>query len=133
MDFYLINYSSGNVENLKLSQNTFANVYNITQAAVQNPYINVNSVSNYTLENNLFYLERYNTYGNPISWILSCTPTVSTINNNKLFKDVNNKRLQVYKGGTYTDCTATESNVVTGEVDLTVPTIVPATTAGATR
>ena len=133
MDFYLINYSSNATENLKLTQNTFANVYNITADAKQNPYINVASVANYTLENNLFYLERYNTYKNPTSWILSCTPTASTINNNMLFKDINNQRLQVYKGGAYTAYTATKANVVTGEVDLSVPTIVPATTAGATR
>ena len=133
MDFYLINYSSNATENLKLTQNTFANVYNITSAGGQNPYINVASVANYTLENNLFYLERYNTYKNPTSWILSCTPTASTINNNMLFKDINNQRLQVYKGGAYTAYTATKANVVTGEVDLSVPTIVPATTAGATR
>ena len=133
MDFYLINYSSNATENLKLTQNTFANVYNITATASQNPYINVASVANYTLENNLFYLEYYNTYGNPISWILSCIPTAYSINNNMLFKDVNNQRLQVYKSGAYTSYTATKSNVVTGDVDLTVPTIVPATAAGATR
>ena len=133
MDFYLINYASDVVDNLKLTQNTFANVYNITSAARQNPYITVASVANYTLENNLFYLERYNTYTNPTSWILSCVPATSTINNNMLFKDMNNQRLQVYKGGAYTAYTATKANVVTGEVDLTVPTIVPATTAGATR
>lgn len=133
MDFYLINYSSNATENLKLTQNTFANVYNITADAKQNPYINVASVANYTLENNLFYLEHYYTYGNPTSWILSCTPTASSINNNMLFKDINNQRLQVYKGGAYTSYTATKSNVVTGDVDLTVPTIVPATAAGATR
>lgn len=133
MDFYLINYSSNATENLKLTQNTFANVYNITATASQNPYINVASVANYTLENNLFYLEYYNTYGNPISWILSCIPTTYSINNNMLFKDVNNQRLQVYKSGAYTSYTATKSNVVTGDVDLTVPTIVPATAAGATR
>ena len=133
MDFYFINYKDNVVDNLKLTQNTFANVYNITSAAVQNPYINVSSVANYTLENNLFYLERYNTYKNPTSWILSCTPAASTINNNMLFKDINNQRLQVYKGGDYTAYTATKANVVTGEVDLSVPTIVPATTAGATR
>ncbi len=133
MDFYLINYSSNATENLKLTQNTFANVYNITATASQNPYINVASVANYTLENNLFYLEHYNTYENPISWILSCIPTAYSINNNMLFKDVNNQRLQVYKSGAYTSYTATKSNVVTGDVDLTVPTIVPATAAGATR
>ena len=138
MDFYLINYSSDVVNNLNVTQNTFANVYNITSSAGQNPYITVSSVANYTLENNLFYLERYNSYVNdkdqsPTSWILSCTPVESTINNNILFKDVNNQRLQVYKGGAYTSYTATKANVVTGEVDLTVPTIVPATTAGATR
>ena len=133
MDFYFISYKDNVVDNLKLTQNTFANVYNITSAAVQNPYINVSSVTNYTVENNLFYLERYNTYGNPTSWILSCTPTTSTINNNMLFKDINNQRLQVYKSGSYTHFTVTKSNVVTGDVDLSVPTIVPATTAGATR
>ena len=101
MDFYFISYKDNVVDNLKLTQNTFANVYNITSAAVQNPYINVSSVTNYTVENNLFYLERYNTYGNPTSWILLCTPTTSTINNNMLFKDINNQRLQVYKGGSY--------------------------------
>ena len=133
MDFYIINYSSDVIDNLKMTQNTFANVYNITSEAGQNPYINVASVANYTLENNLFYLERYNSYKNPTSWILSCTPAASTVNNNMLFKDVNNQRLQVYRGGAYTAYTATKANVVTGEVDLTVPTIVPATTAGATR
>ena len=133
MDFYLINYSSNATESLKLTQNTFANVYNITSAGGQNPYINIASVANYTLENNLFYLESYNSYKNPTSWILSCVPAASTINNNMLFKDVNNPRLQVYKGGAYTTYTATKANVVTGEVDLSVPTIVPATTAGATR
>lgn len=133
LDFYFINYSSNAVENLKLTQNTFANVYNITSAAGQNPYINVASVANYTLENNLFYLERYNSYNNPTSWILSCTPAASVVNNNMLYKDVSNQRLQVYKGGAYTAYTATKAEVVTGEVDLSVPTIVPATTAGATR
>ena len=133
LDFYLINYTSDVIENLKLTQNTFANVYNITSAAGQNPYINVASVANYTLENNLFYLERYNLYNNPTSWILSCTPSADVVNNNMLYKDVNNQRLQVYKGGAYTSYTATKANVVTGEVDLTVPTIVPATATGATR
>ena len=133
LDFYFINYSSNPVDNLKLTQNTFANVYNITSEAGQNPYINVASVANYILENNLFYLERYNSYNNPTSWILSCTPSASVVNNNMLYKDVNNQRLQVYKGGAYTAYTATKASVVTGEVDLSVPTIVPATTAGATR
>ena len=134
LDFYFINYSSNVVENLKLTQNTFANVYNITSAGGQNPYINVASVANYTLENNLFYLERYeNLYKNPTSWILSCTPADFVVNNNMLYKDVNNQRLQVFKGGAYTAYTATKANVVTGEVDLSVPTIVPATIAGATR
>jgi len=133
LDFYFINYSGNVVDNLKLTQNTFANVYNITSVGGQNPYINVSSVGNYTLENNLFYLERYNTYNNPTSWILSCVPAASTINNNMLFKDINNQRLQVYKGGAYTAFTDTKANVVNGDVDLTIPTIVPATTAGATR
>ena len=133
LDFYFINYSSNVVDNLKLTQNTFANVYNITSAGGQNAYINVASVANYTLENNLFYLERYNSYNNPTSWILSCTPVASVVNNNMLYKDVNNQRLQVYKGGAYTAYTARKTDVVTDEVDLSVPTIVPATTAGATR
>ena len=96
--------------------------------------VNVAAVANYTFENNLFYLERYNTYGNPISWVLSCTPSATADNDNMLFKDVNNQRLKAYKASTtYTKYTATKANVVTGDVDLSVPTIVPATSAGATR
>ena len=110
MDFYLINYTSDVIENLKLTQNTFANVYNITSTGGQNPFINVAAVANYTFENNLFYLERYNTYGNPISWVLSCTPSATADNDNMLFKDVNNQRLKAYKASTtYTKYTATKA------------------------
>lgn len=47
--------------------------------------------------------------------LLAAFPTASSINN-MLFKDVNNQRLQVYKGGAYTSYSATKSKVVTGEV-----------------
>ncbi|MGM9791120.1 MAG: fimbrillin family protein [Candidatus Cryptobacteroides sp.] len=137
MDFYLINNSSIVVTDLTLTQNTFANVYNITSAGVQNPYISAGNVGSYTLKNNLFYLETYgsqNENKNPVSWILSCTPMTYEANNNILYKDINNKRLKIYKESTdYTSCTATKTDVVIGDVDLSVPTIVPATTAGATR
>ena len=125
--FKVINNGS-KVENLTLDQNTFANVYPASN------YIVLSSVVSYTVSNNLFYLDKYNSvYENPYSNILSCKPTSHVADNNYLYKDVNNARLKIYNGGAYTSYTATKSNVVTGEVDLTVPTIVPATTAGATR
>ena len=113
---------------MTLNQNTFANVYPTTN------YMTLKSVESYTVTNNLFYLDKYNeVYNNPYTNILSCTPTSYVEDNNYLFKDINNPRLKIYNGGAYTLYTATKANVVIGEVDLTVPTIVPATTAGATR
>lgn len=92
------------------------------------------SVESYTVTNNLFYLDKYNAvYNNPYSNILSCVPTSHVTDNNILYKDINNSRLKIYNNGAYTSFTATKANVVTGKVDLSVPTIVPATTAGATR
>lgn len=125
--FKVVNNGS-KVENLTLDQNTFANVYPASN------YILLTSVVSYTVTNNLFYLDKYDAvYGNPYSNILSCQPTSYVADNNYLYKDINNTRLKIYNGGAYTLYTATKANVVTGEVDLTVPTIVPATTAGATR
>ena len=125
--FKVVNNGS-KVENLTLDQNTFANVYPAPN------YIVLTSVVSYTVTNNLFYLDKYDAvYGNPYSNILSCQPTSYVADNNYLYKDINNARLKIYNGGAYTSFTATKANVVTGEVDLSVPTIVPATTAGATR
>ena len=122
------NGGSTPVGTLTLEQNTFANVYPATN------YITLKSVANYTVTNNLFYLDKYNeVYGNPYTNILSCVPSAHVADNNYLYKDMNNARLKIYNGGAYTSYTATKSVVVTGEVDLSVPTIVPATTAGATR
>ena len=125
--FKVVNNGS-NIENLTLDQNTFANVYPATN------YMTPSNVASYIVTNNLFYLDKYDAvYGNPYSNILSCVPTSYVADNNYLYKDINNTRLKIYNGGSYTAYTATKANVVTGEVDLTVPTIVPATTAGATR
>lgn len=127
------------ISTLIIEQNTFANVYplkyNSTKSAYEAmPYVNVKSISNYTLKNNLFYLNKYHSAygGSQITYVVQCTPTSSNADNNLLFKDVNNQRLQIYKGGSYTSYTATASNAVTS-VDLANGVIVPATTAGATR
>ena len=125
--FKVVNNGS-KVENLTLNQNTFANVYPASN------YMTPSSVVSYTVTNNLFYLDKYNeVYGNPYSNILSCEPKSHVADNNYLFKDMSNARLRIYNGGAYTLYTVTKANVVKGEVDLTVPTIVPSTTAGATR
>lgn len=119
------------------NSNTVANIYPSTTANAE--YCALTAVSNYTCNNNLFYLPEYGTYETTLgkaiySYIVKVVPTISaSAQGNILFKkDNTNKRLR-YDSTNYINSTNVESNVVTGEVDLTVPTIVPATTAGATR
>ena len=119
------------------NSNTVANIYPSTTANAE--YCALTAVSNYTCNNNLFYLPEYGTYETTLgkaiySYIVKVAPTTSaSAQGNILYKkDNTNKRLR-YDSTNYINSTNVESNVVTGEVDLTVPTIVPATTAGATR
>ena len=119
------------------NSNTVANIYPSTTANAE--YCALTAVSNYTCNDNLFYLPEYGTYETTLgkaiySYIVKVAPTISaSAQGNILYKkDNTNKRLR-YDSTNYINSTNVESNVVTGEVDLTVPTIVPATTAGATR
>ena len=129
------NGGSTPVGEIILEQNTFANVYPVTSLNKPSPYFTLKSVETYTVNDNLFYLDKYNEqYGNIGSYMLTCVPTNVNIGENMLYTDMYNQTLQVYKEGDYyIPCTITPEDVVQGTVDLTIPTIVPSAQYGARR
>ena len=126
--------NSPTITDMSFSNNTIANIYASTTSNAE--FMVLKAVTNYTCDNNLFYLpnfkdERY-------SWIIKVVPTTTVSSeNNILYKTVstyNRMRYQLEQtdNAAYFPSTNVSTKVVTN-VDLANGIIVPADVYGATR
>lgn len=126
--------SNPTIKTFNFCKNTIANVYAST--TTNETYCTLTAVTNYTCDNNLFYMPNYS--DGRYSWIIKILPEATlSANNNFLYKteSASNRiryQLEQSSNAAYISTKTTEADLVT-QIDLANGVIVPATTAGATR